>query len=268
MEPVSIGIAGVSGRMGRMLLEAVVQSDRAYVGGASEQSGHSWVGRHLTELTGQDGGDVVVSDRPESAFAGTSVILDFTSPAASVAMAKFSARTGKVHVIGTTGFDDSELAIISECASRTVIVRAGNMCRGVNLLVTLTEMVARALDADFDIEVIEAHHRYKVDAPSGTALMLGEAAATGRDVSLGDVADRGRDGQTGPRQRGSIGFSAIRGGNVVGEHDVVFAADGERIVLRHIATDRSIYAQGALNAALWGLGQEAGEYDMRDVLGL
>jgi len=141
------------------------------------------------------------------------------------------------------------------------------MSLGVNLLVNLTRKVAEALDADFDIEVVEAHHRHKVDAPSGTALMLGEAAAAGRGVSLNDVADRGRDGITGARQRGHIGFSAIRGGDIIGEHDVIFASDGERIVLRHLATDRSLFARGALKAALWGQDKKPGEYSMADVLG-
>jgi 4-hydroxy-tetrahydrodipicolinate reductase len=142
------------------------------------------------------------------------------------------------------------------------------MSLGVNLLMQLTRKVAAALDEDFDIEVIESHHNQKVDAPSGTALMLGEAAAEGRGTSLAEVADRGRDGLTGARKRGDIGFTAIRGGDIVGEHDVMFAAPGERIILRHVATDRAIYARGALKAALWGLRQDPGEYDMLDVLGL
>ncbi|MFK7877357.1 MAG: 4-hydroxy-tetrahydrodipicolinate reductase, partial [Paracoccaceae bacterium] len=149
-----------------------------------------------------------------------------------------------------------------------VQMRAGNMSLGVNLLVQLTRQVAAALDEDFDIEVIEAHHHHKVDAPSGTALMLGQAAADGRQVALKDVTDSGRDGITGARTRGDIGFSAIRGGDIVGEHDVLFAAKGERIVLRHLATDRAIFARGALKAALWAQDKAPGQYDMLDVLGL
>jgi 4-hydroxy-tetrahydrodipicolinate reductase len=163
---------------------------------------------------------------------------------------------------------DADLAAIDACADRAVIVRAGNMSLGVNLLVQLTRQVAATLDADYDIEVIEAHHRHKVDAPSGTALMLGQAAADGRGVTLADVSDRGRDGITGARKRGDIGFAAIRGGDIVGEHDVLFAADGERIVLRHMATDRSVFARGAIKAALWGRGRIPGHYAMLDVLGL
>jgi 4-hydroxy-tetrahydrodipicolinate reductase len=149
-----------------------------------------------------------------------------------------------------------------------VIVRAGNMSLGVNLLVSLTRKVAAALDADWDIEIVEAHHRMKVDAPSGTALMLGDAAAQGRGVSLDDAKVSGRDGITGAREHGTIGFSAIRGGDIVGEHDVIFASAGERIVLRHLATDRSIFAKGALRAVLWGQGKAPGQYDFSDVLGL
>ena len=171
-------------------------------------------------------------------------------------------------VIGTTGMSDEEIAALEPASRHAVIVRAGNMSLGVNLLVQLTKKVAAALDEDFDIEVIEVHHHHKVDAPSGTALMLGEAAAEGRGVALADVADRARDGITGARKKGDIGFHAVRGGDIVGEHDVLFAAPGERIVLRHLATDRAIFARGALKAALWGQGKSPGHYDMVDVLGL
>jgi 4-hydroxy-tetrahydrodipicolinate reductase len=171
-------------------------------------------------------------------------------------------------VIGTTGMSEAQIAALEPAARHAVIVRAGNMSLGVNLLTQLTRRIAAALDEDFDIEIIEAHHRHKVDAPSGTALMLGEAAAEGRGVALAEVADRGRDGITGARRRGDIGFAAIRGGDIVGEHDVLFAAAGERITLRHVATDRSVFARGALRAALWGQGRAPGAYDMIDVLGL
>jgi len=173
-----------------------------------------------------------------------------------------------VHVIGTTGLEAEHLARIEAASRHAVIVRAGNMSLGVNLLVRLTRKVAAALDADWDVEVVEAHHRMKVDAPSGTALMLGQAAADGRGVSLEKARVSGRDGITGARERGTIGFSAIRGGDIVGEHDVIFAGEGERIILRHMATDRAIFARGALRAALWGQGQKPGQYDMMDVLGI
>jgi len=268
MGRIKVGIAGVSGRMGQMLLEAVCGHDGAVLGGASEQSDHDWVGKKLASLTGFDCGDVAVAPGPEEAFAGLDAVLDFTCPAASLELAGVAARERLVHVIGTTGFSDDDLAGIAACADETVIVRAGNMSLGVNLCVRMIEQIAGVLDDAFDIEVIEMHHRDKVDAPSGTALMLGKAAAAGRGVDLDDMAVRGRDGISGARKRGAIGFAAIRGGDVVGEHDVVFAATGERIILRHIATDRSIYARGAVKAALWGIKQPAGEYDMCDVLGL
>lgn len=263
-----IAVIGASGRMGQMLIRTVQQSDAAHLSGVTERPGHPWVGQDLGTAMGGAALGVVVSDTPAEVFAGAQAILDFSTPEASVAHAGLAAQAGAVHVIGTTGFDDDHLQAIAGAARQTVIVRAGNMSLGVNLLMGLTRKVAAALDEDFDIEVIEAHHRHKVDAPSGTALMLGEAAAAGRGVALADVSDRGRDGITGARRRGDIGFHAIRGGDVVGEHDVVFAADGERIVLRHLATDRGIFARGALRAALWGQGRAAGEYDMMDVLGL
>ena len=194
--------------------------------------------------------------------------IDFTAPAATVGFAGLAAQARAVHVIGTTGLSVDDLKAIKAAARHAPIVRAGNMSLGVNLLVQLTKKVAAALDEDFDIEVIEAHHNKKVDAPSGTALMLGEAAAEGRGVKLADVSDSGRDGITGARKKGDIGFSAIRGGDIVGEHDVMFAAAGERIVLRHIATDRAVFARGALKAALWGQDKAPGEYDMLDVLGI
>jgi 4-hydroxy-tetrahydrodipicolinate reductase len=211
---------------------------------------------------------VLVTDDPLQAFAAAQAVIDFTAPSATVEFAALAAQARAVHVIGTTGLESAHLAKIDAAARHAVIVRAGNMSLGVNLLVRLTQKVAAALDADWDIEVVEAHHRMKVDAPSGTALMLGQAAADGRGVALPDAMVSGRDGITGARDKGSIGFSAIRGGDIVGEHDVIFAADGERIVLRHIATDRAIFARGALKAALWGQGQKPGQYDMMDVLGL
>lgn len=263
-----IVITGASGRMGQMLIAEVSASDKARLSGVLERPGHAWVGQDIGIAMGGPEMGVVVQDDPLEAFATAQAVIDFTSPAATVAHAAIAAQARTVHVIGTTGFSDDDLAKIDAAARHATVIRAGNMSLGVNLLVQLTRRVAAALDDSFDIEVIEAHHRHKVDAPSGTALMLGEAAAEGRGVDLNDVADRGRDGITGARRVGDIGFTAIRGGDVVGEHDVVFAADGERIVLRHLATDRKIFARGALRAALWGQGKAPGRYDMVDVLGL
>lgn len=263
-----IVITGASGRMGQMLINAVVASDKCTLAGAVERNGHEWVGRDVGEAMGRGVLGVAVTDDALEAFSKADAVIDFTAPAATVAFSALAAQAHCVHVIGTTGMTDEDLAKLSAAARHCTIVRAGNMSLGVNLLTKITKLVAQALDADYDIEVIEAHHNRKVDAPSGTALMLGQAAAEGRGVSLADVTDSGRDGITGARKRGDIGFAAIRGGDIIGEHDVMFAGEGERIILRHVASDRSLFAKGALKAALWGQGQKPGEYDMMDVLGL
>ncbi len=264
----TIAIVGASGRMGQMLIKTVQESATATLGGVTERAGHDWIGRDIGVCMGGAACGLTVSDDPETVIANADAVIDFTAPAASVAHAALAARTGTPHIIGTTGFSESDLAAIAGFATDTVIMRAGNMSLGVNLLMQLTQKVAAALDEDFDIEIIETHHRHKVDAPSGTALMLGQAAADGRGVALEAVSDRGRDGITGARKRGAIGFHAVRGGDVIGEHDVLFASDGERIVLRHLASDRRVFARGALKAAIWAQGKPAGEYDMLDVLGL
>jgi len=263
-----IVVTGASGRMGRMLVETVAASDRARLVGAVERKGHPWIGRDVGEAMGGAPLGVIVTDDPLEAFAQAQAVLDFTAPEATVEFAALAAQARAVHVIGTTGLGPEHLARLRPAARHAVIIRAGNMSLGVNLLVGLARRVAAALDEDWDIEIVEAHHRMKVDAPSGTALMLGEAAAAGRGVALPQVRDAAREGMTGARTRGHIGFSAIRGGDIVGEHDVIFAGEGERIVLRHVATDRAIFARGALRAALWGQAQKPGEYDMADVLGL
>lgn len=263
-----IVITGASGRMGQMLIKTVLESDKARLVGVVERAGHPWVGQDLGTAMGGAAIGVVVTDDPLEAFSKAQAVIDFTSPEATLAFSKLAAQARAVHVIGTTGMSEAQIAQLEPAARHAVLIRAGNMSLGVNLLVQLTKKVAAALDEDFDIEVIEAHHHHKVDAPSGTALMLGEAAAEGRGVTLAEVSDSGRDGITGARRRGDIGFSAIRGGDIVGEHDVLFAAAGERIVLRHMATDRAIFARGALKAALWGQDKAPGEYDMLDVLGL
>lgn len=263
-----IVVTGSAGRMGQTLIKAISDSDAMRLIGVLERPGHAWVGQDIGIAMGGAEMGLTVGDDPLEAFATAQAVIDFTAPAATVAHAAIAAQARIVHVIGTTGMDEAELAKIAAAARHATIIRAGNMTLGVNLLTLLTKKVAEALDEDFDIEIVEAHHHHKVDAPSGTALMLGEAAAAGRGVLLEDVSDRGRDGITGARKRGNIGFHAIRGGDIAGEHDVIFAAPGERIVLRHIATDRSIFARGALRAALWGQGRDPGEYDMLDVLGL
>ncbi|WP_238368140.1 4-hydroxy-tetrahydrodipicolinate reductase [Mesobacterium pallidum] len=263
-----IVVTGASGRMGQMLIRTVLESDKARLVGAVERAGHDWVGRDLGQAMGGAALGVTVTDDALEAFSKAQAILDFTAPDATVGFADLAAQARAVHVIGTTGFDETHLARLKAAARHAVIVRAGNMSLGVNLLTTLVKRVAAALDEDWDIEVVEAHHNRKVDAPSGTALMLGEAAAAGRGVTLEDVADRGRDGITGARKPGDIGFAAIRGGTIVGDHEVIFAGPHERLVLKHVAEDRSLFARGAVRAALWGQGKGPGGYDMLDVLGL
>ncbi|MEO0378932.1 MAG: 4-hydroxy-tetrahydrodipicolinate reductase [Pseudomonadota bacterium] len=263
-----IAITGASGRMGQTLIGLVTASDRMTLTGAIERPGHDWIGQDVGVAMGGAALGVTVSDDAAACFAKADAVIDFTAPTATLAFAALAADAGITHVIGTTGMTDAEIAAIKPHTTRATIIRAGNMSLGVNLLTQLTKRVAAALDDDYDIEVIEAHHNQKVDAPSGTALMLGEAAAEGRGVGLNDVSDRARDGITGARKKGDIGFTAIRGGDIIGEHDVMFAALGERIILRHVASDRSVFARGALKAALWGHGRAPGHYDMLDVLGL
>ena len=261
-------VTGASGRMGQTLIRLVQGSEKLRLVACVERAGHAWIGRDVGEAMGGSPLGVKVTDDPLEAFAQAQAVVDFTSPAATVEFAALAAQARAVHVIGTTGLEAEHLAKIEAAARHAVIVRAGNMSLGVNLLVRMTQQVAAALDADWDIEIVEAHHRMKVDAPSGTALMLGAAAAKGRGVRLEDAKVSGRDGITGARGAGTIGFSAIRGGDIVGEHDVIFAGDGERVILRHVATDRTVFARGALRAALWGQGRKPGQYDMMDVLGI
>jgi len=254
--------------MGQMLVRTVAASDRCLVVGGSERSGASVVGKDLGLVAGIDALGVSVTDDASDLFAHADAVLEFTSPAATVQHAEFAAKKKKIHVIGTTGFEPAQLAALNRAAKHTAIVLAPNMSLGVNLLLRMVEQVARALDADWDVEVLEMHHRAKVDAPSGTALALGRAAAAGRNVDLDHVGKRVRDGITGARKRGDIGFAVLRGGDTVGEHRVIFAAEGERVELTHIATNREIYARGALRAALWAQDKPPGLYSMADVLGL
>jgi 4-hydroxy-tetrahydrodipicolinate reductase len=254
--------------MGRMLVPLVAGSGRAQLVAALERPGHPWIGRDAGEAAGGAAIGVTVTDDPLPAFAAARAVIDFTTPPATAAFADLAAQARAVHVIGTTGLAPAELERLSAAARHATIIRAGNMSLGINLLTSLVRKVAAALDPEWDIEIVEAHHRHKADAPSGTALMLGEAAAEGRGIPLESHAARVRDGHTGPRRPGDIGFAVVRGGDIVGEHDVIFAGAGERLILRHVATDRTIFARGALSAALWGLDRPPGEYDMRDVLGL
>lgn len=268
MSDMKIAIMGAAGRMGRELARAVHEAEGCTVAGGIEPEGSDAVGSDVGELAGLGALGAPVTDDPVELIARVDGIVDFTTPAASVEFAGLAAQARIVHVLGTTGISGEDEKKIAAAARHAIIIKAGNMSLGVNLLVALTAKVAAALDADFDIEVLEMHHRHKVDAPSGTALMLGEAAAAGREIELEKHGVRSRDGHTGARQRGDIGFATLRGGSVVGEHTVIFAADGERVELTHRAADRGIFARGAVKAALWGQGKPPGIYSMADVLGL
>ena len=261
-------VTGASGRMGQTLVNLISKSNKLELVGALERPNHEWLGQDIGLAMGGSKLGVVVSEDPIEVIANAEAVIDFTTPSATIEFSKFAAQARAIHIIGTTGFSEKDLEKIKAASFHSVVVRAGNMSLGVNLLVALTRKVAAALDEEFDIEIIEAHHKHKVDSPSGTALMLGEAAADGRGISLTETAVRGRDGITGARKAGSIGFASIRGGDIVGKHDVVFASNGEQLTLSHNATDRNIFARGALKAVIWGREKQPGLYDMMDVLGL
>ena len=262
-------VVGAAGRMGQSLIRTISDIDGVHLAGAIERPGSEALGRDAGELAGLGPNGVVITGDALPAFAKAEGVLDFTAPAATLEFADLAAQARIVHVIGTTGMDESHEARLHAASRHARIVKSGNMSLGVNLLSVLVRQAAKALEAgDWDIEVLEMHHRHKVDAPSGTALLLGEAAAGGRGISLGQHAVRVRDGHTGPRDEGSIGFATLRGGSVVGEHSVILAGEGETIELTHKATDRSIFARGAVRAALWARRQKPGYYSMLDVLGL
>lgn len=268
MTELKIAVMGAAGRMGRELVRAVCATQGCIVLGGTERSGSPDLGQDLGTLAGLAPLGVTVTADALELIAKADAILDFTRPEATVEHAAMAANARCVHVIGTTGLEDRHEQAIRAAARHAAIVKSGNMSLGVNLLVALAEKVAKALDADYDIEVLEMHHKHKVDAPSGTALMLGNAAAAGRGVALRDASVRVRDGITGERKRGTIGFATLRGGSVVGDHTVIFAGEGERVELTHKAGDRSIFARGAVKAAQWAHGKPPGLYAMKDVLGI
>ncbi|MBL8643168.1 MAG: 4-hydroxy-tetrahydrodipicolinate reductase [Rhodospirillaceae bacterium] len=265
--PFKIGIVGCAGRMGRMLVQEVLATPGAVLSGGTEPAG-PLVGTDIGLLVGAKTIGVPVGSDAAQLFAACDAVIDFTVPAATLYHASLAAKTGKVLVIGTTGLGADVLAAIETAAKSAPLVYAPNFSIGVNVLFALTEKLSSTLGPDYDIDILEMHHRHKVDAPSGTALGLGEAAARGRKVKLADVARRTRDGQVGARAQGEIGFATLRGGDVVGDHTVIFAADGERVELTHKASSRGVFAKGAVRAALWARGRKAGLYSMRDVLGL
>jgi 4-hydroxy-tetrahydrodipicolinate reductase len=263
-----IAVMGVAGRMGQELVRAVARADGCTISGAVERPDSPLIGADIGTVAGIPPIGIAVSADPLEVIAAAEGILDFTTPKATVEFAGLAANARIVHVIGTTGLSDADEAKIAAAARHSPIVKAGNMSLGVSLLTAITRRVAEALDDDYDIEIIEMHHRDKVDAPSGTALMLARAAAQGRGVDLATHSARGRDGDTGPRRRGDIGFASLRGGSVVGEHRVILAGPGERIELAHLASDRGIFARGAVKAVLWARGKPPGLYSISDVLGL
>jgi len=267
MTDIRIVVAGAAGRMGRALVRLIAETEGCAVCGALEVKGHPDLGQDAGTLAGVKPLGVALTDDPLPAVAQAQAIVDFTTPAASVELAALAAQARIVDVIGTTGLSDDDDARIRAAARHAVIVKSSNMSKGVAVLATLVGRAAKALP-DFDAEIVEMHHSRKVDAPSGTALMLGEAAAQGRGIKLSEHAVKARDGITGARVAGAIGFASLRGGTVVGEHEVIFAGIGERIVLKHIAEDRSILACGAIAAVKWGQGKKPGLYSMADVLGL
>jgi 4-hydroxy-tetrahydrodipicolinate reductase len=268
MADMSLIVVGAAGRMGRTLIRVIAETAGATLAGAVERAGAPELGKDSGELAGLGANGVPITDDPLPLFAKADGVLDFTVPAATVHFAELAAQARIVHVIGTTGLSGDDEAKLKAAARHAVLVKSGNMSLGVNLLAMLVRQAAKALDADFDIEILEMHHRHKVDAPSGTALLLGQAAAKGRGVDLAGHSVRVRDGHTGARKRGDIGFATLRGGSVVGEHSVILAGEGEVIELTHKAADRAIFARGAVKAALWGHGRKPGLYSMADVLGL
>ena len=268
MTSLRIIVAGAGGRMGAANIAAVAAHDGVELVGALDRAGSAAIGKDAGSLAGLEPLGVTVSEDAAALLDRADAIVDFTAPAASVALAGLAAAKGLVHIIGTTGCSEADDAAIAAAgAAGARLVKSGNFSPGMVALAVLVEKAARAL-SDYDVEILEMHHNRKVDAPSGTALMLGEAAARGRDIALKDHSVRVRDGHTGPREAGTIGFATLRGGNVIGDHMVILAGPSERIELNHRAQDRTIYANGAVRAALWAARQKPGLYSMADVLGL
>ncbi len=264
----SLAIAGASGRMGQALIRAAHAKDDVRIAGATERDGAAALGQDAGVVAGVGALGCAVSARVEDATHTADVWIDFTTPDATIAALGALAGNVRAAIIGTTGLSDAQEAAIGAAAKRVAIVRSGNFSLGVNLLAALVRKAAAALGPDWDIEILESHHHRKVDAPSGTALLLGRAAADGRGADLAKIAVAPRDGITGPRPAGGIGFAVRRGGGIIGEHEVMFASEREVLRLSHEALDRSLFADGALQAALWAQGKPPGLYAMSDVLGL
>jgi 4-hydroxy-tetrahydrodipicolinate reductase len=268
MSDLRVVVSGAAGRMGRMVIRAIHETDGFKLTGALERADSPWSGADPGPLAGAPASSLRIVSDPLALLLDADAIIDFSSPAATVELSALAAQARIAHVIGTTGLTDEDLGRIDAAARHAPIVRSGNMSLGVNLLVALARRAAAALGDGYDVEIVEMHHRMKVDAPSGTARMLGEAAAAGREIALKTHTAPPREGVTGPRRKGDIGFASLRGGTVVGDHSVIFAGEGERIVLTHHAEDRAVFAYGALKAAAWAHGRKPGLYAMSDVLGL
>jgi len=260
-------VTGASGRMGRMLVKAIESSDGVELVGATERAGSALLGTDAGNLAGIGALGVSLVDDLSQCDAAD-VLIDFTAPQACLEHARFVAEHRMAMVIGTTGFEPAQMEELKSTLAGSRVVMAANYSVGVNLALSLIQQAAQVLGSDYDAEIYEAHHKHKVDAPSGTALAMGRALADGRDVKLDDVAVYAREGITGERASGSIGFSVLRGGNIVGDHKVSFIAEEERIEINHFAQDRIVFAKGAVRAAVWLLEQPAGWYDMQDVLSL
>jgi 4-hydroxy-tetrahydrodipicolinate reductase len=268
MADIRVGVIGCGGRMGRMLITEIAGAEGCDLAGGTAKPGSAHVGADLGELAGIGRLGMAAGTAPGELIRGSDVVIEFSVAAATAAHATLAAELGTPLVIGTTALSAAETAAVREAAKRIPIVWAANTSLGINLLLGLVEQAAARLGPDWDIEIMEMHHSGKADAPSGTALALGRAAAAGRGVLLDAVAQRGRDGITGPRRSGNIGFAALRGGDAVGDHHVIFAGAGERLELSHRATNRAIYAKGAVRAARWVVGNPPGLYGMKEVLGL
>lgn len=261
-----IGVTGASGRMGQAIAKLIIQDDVVELAGGLVRKGNEFDGRDFNEFLGFEKGEVKITSNIDEFIRNCDAVIDFSSPALSLEIAEKCAELGKVVVCGTTGFSDEEKQKFAATSEKTVVIWSSNMSVGVNLLMNLAEKLGGILHDDYDVEIFEMHHRNKVDSPSGTALSLGAAVAKGRGVDLKEVGNMARVGKDAKRQKGEIGFCALRGGDVIGDHTVVFAADGERVEISHKASNRDIFAKGAIRAAIWGSGKEKGFYTMRDVL--
>ena len=267
-QSINVGVIGAGGRMGRMLIEAVQENPQTTLNAAIERQGSSLVGADAGEVAAIGRLDVQIVDDLKAVINDIDVLIDFSLPDATEQNMQICAANKVAMVIGTTGFNEQQEQVLAEASKQIAIVYAGNYSTGVNLSLKLLGMAAKAFGNDADVEVIEAHHKHKIDAPSGTAYMMAEAVAEARGQNLKDVAVYGREGQTGERKAGSIGIHAIRGGEIIGDHTVMFIADGEVVEITHRARARMTFAAGAVRAATWVIKQEVGQYNMQDVLGL